>query len=173
MTTTPHFTRHTFLGNTSDGGVYVTIEWQQRNGQNELSITGVIGPKANGDARGGCGQTGVPADIDFAPGWDADSAAKLAEIWKRWHLNGMQAGSPAQAAWLREHLVTAVYPESHFDKVKVALTDAGLEPDASFLHNDEPYHYGSAWLYEAVPTDVLEWLQDLPDNAQRLPQCWR
>jgi hypothetical protein len=168
----PYFTHHTFLGTTDDGGVYVTITWEWSNEQNELSLTGVIGPKANGDARGSCGQTGVPNNINFAPGWDAESAAKLDTIWNRWHLNGMRAGSPAQEAWLREHPVSVVYPES-YSKVKDALIEAGLQPDESFLHNDEPYSYGSAWLHEDVPTDVLEWLKNLPDNAQRLPECWR
>lgn len=29
------------------------------------------------------------------------------------------------------------------------------------------YKYGSAWLYEEVPTDVLAWLQSLPDTDQK------
>lgn len=168
-----HFIRHTFVGTTDDGGFYVTCQWHWNNNQNELSLTGVIGPKANGDARGSCGQTGVPEIIKYAEGWDAESAAKLAEIWKRWHLNGMRAGSPNQEAWLRENPVEAVYPKSHFVEATAALDAAGLQPDPTFLRNDQPYSYGSAWIYEDVPEDVLVWLSQMPDNAQRLPECWR
>jgi hypothetical protein len=169
-----HFKHHSFVGTTDDGGFYVTIEWQnQRNGYFELSLTGVIGPKANGDARGSCGQTYVPEIIKYAEGWDAESAAKLDELWRRWHLNGTRAGSPKQQAWLREHPVTVEYPKSHFVEACAALDAAGLQPDPTYLHKGEPYRYGSAWLYEDVPADVLVWLRSLPDNAQRLPACWR
>ncbi|HEY9014252.1 MAG TPA: hypothetical protein VIM84_04205, partial [Gemmatimonadales bacterium] len=35
------------------------------------------------------------------------------------------------------------------------------------------YHYGSAWLYEDVPADVLEFLRALPDDADQMPAAWR
>ena len=168
-----HFTRHSYVGRTADGRFYVTARWQWRNEQDELSLTGVVGPKENGDALGSSGQTGVPEILEYGDGWDAESAAKLAELWDRWHLNGTTAGSPRQEAWLRENPVTAVWPDSHYDKAKAALAEAGLQPDEEYIHNGKPYSYGSAWLYENVPDDVLEWLRDLPDNAQRLPECWR
>jgi hypothetical protein len=170
----PHFKRHTHVGKTPDGDLYVTVEWQLRNGRDELSLTGVIGPKVNGNCRGSCGQTGVPDDmISYAEGWDAESATRLAEVWDRWHLNAMRAGSPSQEAWLREHPVTAVYPESYLTKARTALAAADLQPDASLLHDGEPYSYGSAWLYEQVPESILTWLANLPDNAERLPDIWK
>lgn len=168
-----HFTRHSFVGTTEDGGFYVTIEWMFRNNQDELSVTGVVGPKSNGDAVS-CGQTGVHEIVKFAAGWDAEMAAKLAEIWDRWHLNGMRAGSPNQEAFLRANPVNAVYPESHYDKAKAALRLADLDPDPEYMvDGDRLYFYGSKWLYEEVPADVLTWLHELPDNAQRLPDTWR
>lgn len=70
--------------------LYVTIEW--RDGQ--LSLTGVEGPKSNGDAWGGCGQCGVAADIEpyTANGWTAEMCARLGEVWERWHMNDIRAG---------------------------------------------------------------------------------
>jgi len=65
-----------------------------------LSIVGVIGPKSDGDARGGCGQID-PAEetfTNYAPGWDAEKVAEFARIWKRWHLNDMRAGCEHQRA---------------------------------------------------------------------------
>jgi hypothetical protein len=35
------------------------------------------------------------------------------------------------------------------------------------------YRYGSAWLHEDVPSDVLEFLRGLPDAENDMPQCWR
>lgn len=173
--------------------LFVEIEYRfEMNQKWELSITGVEGPKRNGDCVGSCGQITVSSKrlaydhFFYAAGWDGTMLLKLADIWDRWHLNGMRAGSPRQQAWLRDHPVTAVYPESYYDKAKAALREAGLEPDTEFFHPtrsrdrviasgvgadsrinrypvfDVPYSYGSAWIYEAVPADVLQWLYDLP-----------
>jgi hypothetical protein len=64
------------------------------------------------------------------------SSARLVELWKEWHLNDLQAGCEHQRAlgWTSE------------------------------VHLSEPcptcgYKYGTAWLFKAVPVDVLEELQ--------------
>lgn len=75
----------------------------------KLSITGVIGPKSNGDADGGCGQISMefahrdpthnykrysrlitPDQIQFAPGWSAAQWLDLLDVWEKWHLNDMR-----------------------------------------------------------------------------------
>lgn len=75
----------------------------------KLSITGVIGPKSNGDAVGGCGQIDMefahrkpadddrrysspiqPKEITFAQGWTSDLWFDFLDIWKKWHLNDMR-----------------------------------------------------------------------------------
>lgn len=56
-----------------------------------LSIVGVIGPTANGDARGSCGQCideirhGTPAKP-----WTKNMLDRFCDIWKEWHLNDMR-----------------------------------------------------------------------------------
>lgn len=144
------------------GALFVTIKY----GDGELSITGVEGPKRNGDCLGSCGQCrDAPLAVtDFAPGWNESMSRKLVEIWKRWHLNGMRAGSKAQEDWLRANPVNAVYPESHYEKACAALAAAGLHPDA------DGYRYGSAWKREEVPQSVIAWLMDLPDSDR--PHPW-
>lgn len=73
-----------------------------------LSLTGVEGPLASGNCRGGCGQIDVefwhrnseyndkrmadPVRIRaFAPGWTEDKWQRLLDIWHDWHLNDMRA----------------------------------------------------------------------------------
>ena len=73
----------------------------------------------------------------------------------------MKAGSPAQEAWLAANPVTAVYPESHYDKASAALAAAGLNPDPDYLHNGIPYRYGSAWLKRDIPADVVAEIESL------------
>lgn len=124
-----------------------------------LSISGVEGPKANGDAWGGCGQINMhaPKITDLAPGWTESMLREFFEIWGRWHLNDMNAGSPRQEAFLRGH------PEiKGYDKACKALADAGLNPDAEYDYGGKPYSYGHGWIYEEVPTEVIEFLDNLP-----------
>ena len=146
--------------------VFVKIEFS--NGR--LSITGVHGPQANGNARGGCGQIRdtVREVSRYAPGWDAAMVADLVAIWDRWHLNDLTAGSPRQEEWLREHPIEYTYPESHYGKATTALATAGLNPDTEHVHEGTPYQYGHAWLREDVPGDILERLQAFPD-ADKTP----
>lgn len=35
------------------------------------------------------------------------------------------------------------------------------------------YKFGMAWLFEEVPTEVLDFLRSLPDNAKEMPATWR
>lgn len=66
---------------------FCKIEYQD----GQLSITGVIGPKSNGDSWGSCGQCvdeirkGVPTKE-----WTSDMLQKFCDIWDEWHLNNMR-----------------------------------------------------------------------------------
>lgn len=129
-----------------------------------LSLTGVEGPTPNGNAMGSCGQIDMhlrePDGLEgftAAPGWTLPMVARLLDIWQRWHLNDMRAGSPAQEEFLRTNPVAFKYPESHYEKASEALAAAGLNPDA------DGYKYGHAWKREAVPADVIAELQAFPD----------
>lgn len=150
------FTKICRIGNGPVGNVYVKIEFTG----DRLSIAGVEGPYSNGNCKGSCGQIvdHLLTDVtEYAPNWTAERAAHLVEDWNNWHLNDMQAGTPAQAAWLKANPVTYVYPESHYAKTCEALANAGLNPDNG-------YSYGSKWLKVAVPEDVLERLATLPET---------
>lgn len=138
--------------------------------EGRLSISGVIGPKRNGDADGSCGQFIMSfkeyhhhghdsiTNITPASGWDAETVKRFFDAWDRWHLNDMKAGSVVQEEFLRRNPVVAVYPESHYTKASEALAAAGLNPDS------DGYKYGSAWKREDVPADVIEFLAGLPDT---------
>lgn len=86
-------------------------------------------------------------------------ARRMVEVWKRWHLNDMRTGSPSQEAWLREHPVTFKYPDSHYEKASEALAAVGLNPDPGYTHNGKPYKYGSAWLTEELPPEIVAEIQ--------------
>lgn len=83
----------------------------KREGSGRLSISGVVGPLSNGNARGSCGQ--IDGDIreafeagtlETAPGWTPETVARFLEVWDRWHLNDMRPTCEHQRAlgWDRE-----------------------------------------------------------------------
>lgn len=136
-----------------------------------LSVTGVEGPKANGDAHGSCGQIEMHyrtpeerAAITPAPNWTAESVGAFFDAWDRWHLNDMQAGSPRQMEHLRKHRSEYAAGMDHYAWAKETLARAGIQPDTEYLRNGEPYSYGSAWITEEIPAQVLAYFRALPDT---------
>lgn len=175
--TVENFKRIVRLGSVNIGRTYpvplfCTIEYDD----GRLSISGVEGPKDNGDCFGSSGQI-VFHQWDFAEyddGFDAETVKRFREIWEQWHLNDMQAGSPDQTKYLDSlgNDFRGKGFDSHYSWACEVLADAGLQPDPNFLHNDKPYSYGSAWLRTEVPNDVLEWLQSLPEAHVTRGKCW-
>ena len=94
---------------------------------------------------------------------DRPGVARLVELWERWHLNGMCAGTRSQQDFLWEHPITAVYPASHYELALEALAAAGLSPDRG-------YKYGQSWLVELLPEAVLNELAALSPESFRLPE---
>lgn len=154
------------------GWTFITIKYDPI--KKSLSITGVEGPLHNGDCRGSCGQINVHEwePVQYTEGYDAQTIARLRDIWREHHLNDLRAGSPAQRAYLKANPMPNT--SDHYRDACKALRTAGLNPDPTYIHNGKPYAYGSAWLREDVPQEVLEWLFSLPTTgASTLPAAWR
>ena len=79
------------------------------------------------------------------------------------HLNGMQAGTPAQNEALRECTSHAYTERCEF------LAARGLNPDPNGP-DGKPYRYGSAWLYAPIPADDLAAINDLLGIKQSPPE---
>lgn len=131
-----------------------------------LSITGVEWPLVDGNCRGAAGQIVMHTwdFVEYAPGFDAATIERFRRAWEDWHLNNTQAGSPRQMAWIKANPIPVKHPQSHYEVYRDALSEAGLNPDMEYLHQGEPYKYGSAWLRVEVPEEVLQFLYDLPDT---------
>ncbi len=111
-----------------------------------LSISGVEGPKRNGDAVGGCGQIDMHDwnIVNYAPGWDKQKETRLREIWKRWHLNDMRAECEHQQA----------RGENWTNSPSATCPECG-------------WKLGHGWLTEAVPADVLDELFSMPETDRQ------
>lgn len=84
---------------------------------------------------------------------------ELFKLWKRYHLNGMRAGTPEQEKALEEW--EAAGNKYEYTAACEYLKTIGLyEVNFSGLtvgrrYNNESYKYGHAWIVEELPGDVL------------------
>ena len=149
--------------------VYCKIEYSE---DGRLSITGVEGPLPSGNCLGACGQIDMDLKARYfighcAAGWDVVKIAKLLDVWDRWHLNDMHAGTPEQEQLIRDFRKMEAGKNASYEAVKGYLSSVqrlmSVHPQTG-----QPYVYGTGWLFEAVPDDVLEWLMALPD-ADKAP----
>lgn len=150
MTTLPE--RHVHVGSTAVGELFATIRYVD----GRLSITHTEAPRRDGNANGSAG-AGFPFRashlIRLADGITDSIVDTLNAYAERWHLNDLRAGTPAQMEHLR-HRKSLGLPVN-YDAMVASLAKAGLQPDGD-------YQYGSGWLREDVPAEVLDFLAGLP-----------
>jgi hypothetical protein len=120
----------------------IYIEITEHDSFKRLSISGVIFER---DEETGWGQIREKVK-DIIP-------ARLYQIWERWHLNDMRAGTFVQEEILRQAK----------DKGADLST---YEKACDYLHEfdvlvDDGYKYGSAWLKEELPQEVIDYLSVL------------
>jgi len=171
------------IGTLDKSNVFIHVEFSN---DGRLSITGVVGPMKNGNARGGAGQIimefkeyddrGYSSIYDIQPAlyWDHEMIKDLFDVWDTWHLNDMRSACEHQRALGWEYEICRGVYEDKFRKWPKDLIDeydTGAEGEEYVRWNEHKgwscpecgYSIGSAWLFEAVPDYVLQWLFSLPD----------
>lgn len=145
-----------------DGG-RALVEWTL-TGSGKFSMTGEVWDRQGSDIT----QGGQCID-DIADAFPQDEKLqRMRRIWERWHLNDMKAGSPRQEAWLKAHRVErdaqGANVRDYYQWATNCLAEAGLNPDREFAYTgsgavnvkqDRGYIYGSAWVHEEIPADVI------------------
>lgn len=142
------------IGKGPEGNVFCKIKFDGK----KLSISGIEGPMRNGDCRGSCGQILDHITIsEFADGWSKELANQFVSYWSDWHLNDMQAGTPKQTAFIENY--KASHPDWRYDYTEVCniLKEANI-------YDDDGYKYGTAWLSVEVPSEVIDFLDNLPET---------
>ena len=71
---------------------------------------------------------------------------RIMEIWKEYHLNDMHAGTPKQEQFVKKYMENNPYD---FETICEEMKKAGI-------YEDNGYRYGSAWLYEEIPSYILD-----------------
>ena len=88
----------------------------------------------------------------------------MAKIWERWNLNDMKAGCEHQRAlgWQDVRINPSELPKTHANRDEKGIMAMWVDQEE---HKDgllcKPcptcgYKYGSAWLKEELPQDVIE-----------------
>lgn len=138
------------------------LEWELRtlaDGRLEFSGTGTIWDANHNDhVSGGQNIEEVCALFPHDP-----FAQRFLEVWRAWHLNGMNAGTPAQTAALEP--VRETFDRMRwFDEARAYLESVGLQPDPAGADGtgETPYWYGSAWLYRELPAELVAEIRAWP-----------
>ena len=127
----------------------VTLEWSLKDGR--FSASGSIDENDGGRWRNYSAGQCLDSILEAFP--NNELVQRIHKVWKKWHLNDMHAGSPAQEAYLAKFEYSG---SDHYTWAKEKLADAGLDPDPNYEHEGKPYKYGSAWLYVEIPPEVEE-----------------
>lgn len=83
----------------------------------------------------------------------------LYDLWNKYHLNGMHAGTPEQEKAIEEW--KAAGNKYDYEAACEMLKERGLYEvnytglSVSRRYENEPYKYGHAWLVQEIPGDVL------------------
>jgi len=85
---------------------------------------------------------------------------QIYDIWKKYHLNDMNAGSPKQSEIINKYFNDNPF-HYDYDLVCLALDSLGLLEDDSYIYNNKPYRYGSAWLKTEIPAPVKNQITSL------------
>lgn len=157
-------------GQPSRVSVYCKIEYTK---DGKLSISGVIGPKSNGDAYGSCGQIDMslrePKGLDGyepAPGWSLGKVRHFLRVWNEWHLNEMKPydAEMKAAGWRElsrkkmvgfEFSLTREASNAKTDAENAALQalragDTFTPTPRQVADATRPYSY-TVWTYEGEP----------------------
>ena len=126
----------------------------------ELSICGYVWNATHTDVWtcGQCLDTIAKYRKQLSPA-NRDLFDLLYDLWKKYHLNGMNAGTPEQEAFIESWKNAGnIYD---YGKVCEALKEAGLY-EVEFtgktvgrMYDHEPYKYGHGWVVNDLPGDVL------------------
>jgi hypothetical protein len=116
-----------------------------------LSITGRIKYGTRGAEHGGQCVDEIRKIWGHIP-----EVSELCDLWDRWHLNDLRAGTKAQMEIIRK-LSKCPVPTDWY-------TWACLTLKSHDLLEDRGYSFGREWLFEVIPVTVVKRIQDLAKN---------
>lgn len=128
-------------------GDYQTINHEAVTEYDEFAVTASVDEKRGSrwvEFMGGQCRGDVAKVTDFVTGWNRARVDKLVALWERWHLNGMRAAC------------------AHMQ----VIGDGRYDSNKHLVCPETEYRYGSAWLVEVIPEDVLDEMRTFLSTVQ-------
>lgn len=143
--------------------VDVEVELRDRDGYLELSICASIWNGNHTDII--CGGQCLDEIKEFRDNLkNPELFDELYDLWRKYHLNGMKAGTPEQQEAVKKFLETQQYD---YEAICEYLKELGIYeiPFTGKTHgkdyNGELYRYGSGWVVEELPEEVVARVKEL------------
>lgn len=100
-----------------------------------------------------------------APEYTLKTARFICDMWEKYHLNDMHAGTPAQEAILKEAVKNGElerYGANNYEETCNYLKERGMLVDKDYTTEKFPngYRYGCGWLFEAIPEEDLSLIKE-------------
>ena len=92
---------------------------------------------------------------------------QIVSMWRRYHLNGMHAGTPEQESAAKRFVTEQLGGKYNYGKVVEYLKSIGMYEvvftgkTTGRMYDHEPYKYGTAWIVEDLPEYVIKWAEGL------------
>ncbi len=82
----------------------------------------------------------------------------IVKLWKKYHLNDLNAGTPKQTEYLKS---LGEYKNYDWACKELKKVDLLYDKEYNYPNQSKGYQYGSAWLHHEIPTDDLELIKQL------------
>ena len=126
--------------------VTLEVELKEKKEGLILSISGNIWNPRETDIL--CGGQCIDTIKEFFP--NNKKVKRLIEIWEKYHLNYLKAGTPIQEKFINEWKQNNKYD---YTAACEALKEAGI-------YKDNGYKYGSGWLFEEIPQEIIREIEN-------------
>ena len=88
-----------------------------------------------------------------------DSFSLIYKLWKKWHLNGLKAGTPKQEEFCKDWLSSHPYDYTALCselEARCLFTDKFKGYGHRKQYKDEPYNYGCDWIIDVIPDEDID-----------------
>lgn len=157
--------------------VFAKVEY---SADGRLSISGVVGPRSNGNCAGSCGQIIMSFkeydkrgsmtldELRLAPGWTRAKLRRFFDVWDRWHLNDMSPMCEHQrgAGWDNSKELTIYHfrlsPEvQRFKQNTEQRAAAAIKSGSVFQPTEDETEVAN------LPSEIKHYSPELSEDAAR------
>lgn len=142
--------------------IVVSLELKDKDGKPEFTASATVWNirKTNSIMGGQC----LDTIAEKLPGLKKNKKYNLIlDLWKKYHLNGMNAGTREQSAAIEEEAQRQGVRWLEYTKACEYLKSINLY---EVEHDGKPYKYGHGWIYYEIPAEDLQKIKNLINGIE-------